>query len=160
QDVTPTAIALDAVSVVRDGVRILEDVTAAIPRGSVTALIGPNGAGKSTLLTAMLGLLPCQGTVRFTAVDGRPPRVGYVPQRLDFDRAAPITVLDFLAMGRQRRPLWFGVRRDVRERALETLRLVDAENLIASRLGRLSGGELQRVQLALALQDDPDVLLM
>jgi zinc transport system ATP-binding protein len=159
-----SAIRLQNVCVQRDGASILENITADFPRGGVTAIIGPNGAGKSTLLAAMLGLIPSKGVIEFLP-NGRTngharPRIGYVPQRLDFDREAPISVLDFLVMGQQRRPLWFGVRRKARETAVASLRNVQAEKLLNSPLGRLSGGELQRVQLALALQNDPDLVLL
>ena len=153
------AIRLEHVSVTRDGNTILDDITASVPKNSVTAVIGPNGAGKTTLLLAILGLVPREGRVIFEKPASR-MRLGYVPQRLDFDRATPVTVLDFLAMSHQRRPLWFGHTRRAKELAMTNLRRVQAEHLLGRPLGKLSGGELQRVQLALALQADPDVVLL
>jgi zinc transport system ATP-binding protein len=88
------------------------------------------------------------------------PPIGYVPQRLDFDRGMPITVLDFLAMATQIIPVWFGVRPTEKERALRFLKRVQADHLAKQQLGKLSGGELQRVQLALALQSEPQILLL
>jgi zinc transport system ATP-binding protein len=153
------AVRLDEVCVTRDGVCILHRVKAEIPEGRVTAIIGPNGAGKSTLLHAMLGLAPCIGKVEFLCANGK-PKIGYVPQRLDFDRQAPISVLDFLSLTQQRRPLWLGIAKHSREKALKSLARVQAEDLIHSPLGKLSGGELQRVQLALALMHDPDLVFL
>lgn len=167
------AIRLEAVSVSRDGLSILDRVTASIPTQAVTAIIGPNGAGKTTLLRAILGLIDHEGTISFPARRDlvvptptpaaratAPPAIGYVPQRLDFDRGMPIRVSDFLVMSLQRWPIWFGVRAPERDAALRNLRRVRAEHLYERPLGRLSGGELQRVLLALALQSDPEILLL
>lgn len=159
-NVAGAAIVLRDVSVIQDGVPILERISATIPAGQVAAIIGPNGAGKTTLLRAILGLVPYQGRVEVRGEPGRAPRIGYVPQRLDFDRAGPITVLDFLVMGRQRMPVWFGATASARRRAAECLARVQVEHLIGRPLGKLSGGELQRVQLALSLQHEPEILLL
>jgi zinc transport system ATP-binding protein len=153
------AVRLDDVCVTRDSVCILHRVKAAFPEGKVSAIIGPNGGGKTTLLNAMLGLAPCIGRVEYLCCNGR-PRIGYVPQRLDFDRQAPISVLDFLALNQQRRPLWLGIAGHARNKASAALARVQAEDLIYSPLGKLSGGELQRVQLALALMNDPDLVFL
>ncbi len=156
----PPAVVFDQVSVTIGGVRILEKVNAAVPRGSATAVIGPNGAGKTTLLMALLGQIGFGGRIHIEPTGGRASRIGYVPQRLDFDRGMPLTVLDLMVMGRQRRPLWIGLARRHRERALALLDAVKAEPLADRRLGALSGGELQRVLLALALEQDPDILIL
>lgn len=155
------AVALDNVTVAFEGVSILDGVSASVPRGGCTAVVGPNGAGKTTLLMALLGQIPSQGDIRiFNRPDGRPPRVGYVPQRLQFDRGLPMTVLDFLTMGPQQSPLWCGTRSVHRHAARHLLQAVRAETLEKRRLGALSGGELQRVLLALALQQNPDLLVL
>jgi zinc transport system ATP-binding protein len=155
------AVAFEDVTVSGGGVTILERVNAIVPRGGSTAIVGPNGAGKTTLLMALLGEIPHGGRVRLATVrDGRPPRIGYVPQRMAFDRGLPATVLEFLAMGRQRRPLWLGVARRPRERARDLLAAVRAAHLEGRPMGALSGGEVQRVLLALALQQDPDLLVL
>jgi len=148
------------VSVMLGGVHILESVSATVPPGSATAIIGPNGAGKTTLLLAMLEQIPFTGRIRLGEPSEDRPRLGYVPQHMDFDRNMPVTVMDLMAMGGQRLPLWFGVRRSCRRAAMELLAAVKAEHLAKRRLGALSGGELQRVLLALALQQDPQVLLL
>ena len=155
------AVAFEGVGVRLGGFDLLEEVTATVPRGGCTAVVGPNGAGKTTLLLALLGDLPYRGTIRRTAIaGGRPARIGYVPQRLQFDRGLPMTVREFLAMGPQRRPLWLGTRRRVREAGRDLLAAVGGEALETRALGVLSGGELQRVLLALALQQDPDILVL
>ncbi len=150
-------------SVRAGGVEILSGIDADIRCGEVTALVGPNGAGKTTLLLAILGLIDYTGTVRFCRAEehGRgAPRIGYVPQRLDFDRNTPMTVLDFFALSSQRYPVVFGHSGRSRTAARESLARAGAAHLEGRPLGRLSGGELQRVLLALALRDAPDILLL
>lgn len=154
------ALLFEAVTVVRGGIHILDTVSASVPLGSCTAIIGPNGAGKTTLLLALLGELPYQGRISFPGFAEERPRIGYVPQRLSFDRGLPLTVSEFLALGFQTRPLWFGVSRQRREKAEQALAQVRAQHLSKRRLGALSGGELQRVLLALALEQDPQLLVL
>ncbi|MGE5189088.1 MAG: metal ABC transporter ATP-binding protein [Gemmatimonadota bacterium] len=150
-------------SVRAGGVEILSGIDADIRCGEVTALVGPNGAGKTTLLLAILGLVEHTGTIRFCRAEehGRgAPRIGYVPQRLDFDRNAPMTVLDFFALSSQRFPVVLGRARSSREATRESLARAGAAHLASRPLGKLSGGELQRILLALALRDNPDILLL
>jgi zinc transport system ATP-binding protein len=154
------AVVFGNVSVRLDGVPILDGVTASVPKGGSTAVVGPNGAGKTTLLMALLRHTPFDGDIRIAAAGDKPPRIGYVPQRLQFDRGLPMTVRDFLVMGLQRRPLWLGIKRIHRERAVRLLADVRGEALEGRMLGVLSGGELQRVLLALALAQDPDLLVL
>ncbi len=160
-DLTDVAVTFTDVSVMIEGIPILENVSAAVPRGGWVAVVGPNGAGKTTLLLALLGQMPFRGSIRLAeAPGGRRPRIGYVPQRLQFDRGLPMTVMDFMVMGSQKMPLWLGARRRHRERARGLLAAVRAESLQQRQLGALSGGEFQRVLLALALQQDPDLLVL
>lgn len=156
-----TAVTFENVTVSLGGNTILENISARIPRGSCTAVVGPNGAGKTTMLLALLGEVPFTGGIRVSRADvGQPLRIGYVPQRLQFDRGMPLTVLEFMVMGWQRCPLWFGVRRIYRERAGELLASVKVDGLEKRRIGTLSGGEMQRVLLALALGQKPDLLVL
>ncbi|HNV72127.1 MAG TPA: metal ABC transporter ATP-binding protein, partial [Candidatus Ozemobacteraceae bacterium] len=157
-------LTLENVGVRRGGEEVLTDVNCQIHRGMVTAIIGPNGAGKTTLLQAILGLLPSTGRMRYfdgqgVERSGR-PKIGYVPQRLGFDRALPITVLEFLALMLQRRPIWISIKERTRERAQEALQKLHASHLLTRPLEGLSGGEMQRVLLAAALMDEPELLLL
>ena len=158
---TGVAVRFADLTVTLGGVSILDGVGAEVPAGGCTAIVGPNGAGKTTLLLAFLGEIEYQGRIHVApGRGGRPARLGYVPQRLQFDRYMPLTVTEFLAMGPQRSPLWLGLRKVQRQRAAALLESVRAGHLATRRLGALSGGELQRVLLALALQQDPDLLLL
>jgi zinc transport system ATP-binding protein len=141
------------------GVKILEGVNAEIRQAEITALIGPNGAGKTTLLLAILGIVPYRGKILFNGGSVQ-PRIGYVPQHLDFDRGMPATVMDFMLMGHQRRPLWISQARGPRERARAALAMTMSDQLASRRLGNLSGGELQRVLLTRALLEEPDIILL
>lgn len=142
---------------------ILKDINIHIHCGELTALIGPNGGGKTTLLKAILGEIPHTGSIRFLEAReqrSRKPVVGYVPQRLEFDWGAPVSVMDLFAASLSNRPACLGYSRKMRERALSGLDRVQAGHLLTRRLGDLSGGEMQRVLLALALDPGPDLLLM
>lgn len=141
-------------------VEILKEVTCTIPAGRTTAIIGPNGAGKTTLLLALLGLVPYTGTIHFHQTGGERPMMGYVPQRLDFDRGMPCTVQDLMALTMTRKPLWLGYRKSLEERVRQGLRKVGALDLAERFIGKLSGGELQRVLLAVALEGNPKILLL
>ncbi|MEK6779151.1 MAG: metal ABC transporter ATP-binding protein [Candidatus Deferrimicrobiota bacterium] len=150
-------------SVRAGGREILSGIDADIRCGEVTALIGPNGAGKTTLLHAILGLVAHTGEIRFCRAEEHgkgAPRIGYVPQRIDLDRNAPMTVLDFFALSSQRYPVFLGHSRKSRTDAEAALSKGGAGHLIHRPLGKLSGGELQRVLLALALRGSPDILLL
>ena len=155
---------LDCISVTLNGARVLENISLHLHCGELTTLVGPNGAGKSTLLRAVLGEVPHSGTIRFLPVFGRgredAPAVGYVPQQLDFDRFSPMSVQDLFscAFSRWSVALWHS-RRDHRT-AQQALDAVDAGHLIDRKLGQLSGGELQRVLLALSLTPVPNLLLL
>ncbi|SYZ74688.1 ABC transporter related protein [Candidatus Zixiibacteriota bacterium] len=156
------SVHFQTVSVIVDGLRILDGISTEIPAGSVTALIGPNGAGKTTMLKVMLGKMPYEGKVIYKDENGKSvaPRFGYVPQSMDFDRGQPMTVLDFLVMPYQRKPLWFGRRESLVARAVENLNIVESSHLADYQVGKLSGGELQRVLLASALCGNPNLLLL
>lgn len=142
---------------------IFEDVNIHVHCGQLTALIGPNGAGKSTLLKAILGEVEHSGNLNYVDAKDRHtghPVIGYVPQYLTFDVTAPTSVIDLFMACLSNRPVWLFSSRKIRQRVIDNLRRVKAEHLIDRRLGALSGGELQRILLALALDPIPDLLLL
>ena len=163
QACTLCRIALDKVQVIRGGQTLLSDVSMHIHCGQLTVLIGQNGAGKTTLIRALLGELPHGGAIRHVDENGRTIarlRTGYVPQHLDFDKEMPVTVEDFLAAAFSHRPVWTGVSRKTREKVQAALAAVDGAELARRPLGRCSGGEIQRVLLALAIHPTPDLLVL
>lgn len=141
---------------------VLEGVNLHLNCKELLALIGPNGAGKTTLLRAILGEIPYSGKINFLvrSAQKQRPAIGYVPQKLIFDPDSPISVLDLVAASIRRCPVWMGVRRAVREEAKESLKKFSADGLMHRRIGELSGGELQRVFLAMAMNPVPDLLLL
>jgi zinc transport system ATP-binding protein len=131
----------------RAGRTILQGIDIDIAPGEIVTLIGPNGAGKTTLVRVLLGLeRPDRGiTVRRKGLV-----VGYVPQRLEIDRAIPLNVTRFVELGRR-------AEQTEIDRALTE---VGAANFGDRQVSELSGGELQRVLLARALVRLPDVLVL
>ena len=149
-------------SVTIGGQKILKDVNLHVHCGEMVALIGPNGAGKSTFLKAVLGQREYDGVIAFSAPGQRSqkPRIGYVPQSPNFDPSDPVSVADLFACCQSRRPAFLGLSKAQREDILESLDLVHGKDLIDKRIGTLSGGELQRVLLALALEPMPNILIL
>jgi zinc transport system ATP-binding protein len=147
------------------GNHILKGISAGVTRGRITALIGLNGSGKTTLLRALLKEVPYTGRIQFHCGHDHsqptPEHVGYVPQRLAFDAQLPLTVCDLLALALQRWPLFLGVSRRTQRTMEELLKRVWLPpSLLAKPVAKISGGELQRVLLALALQPEPELLLL
>lgn len=154
----PPLLEIAALTVQRDRRRLLADVSLAVLPGSVHLLVGPNGAGKSTLFAAVLGLVEFTGSIRFHwRAAGR---IGYLPQTFAVDRTLPLTVGEFLALSRQRRPVCIGIGRAQRRHTDALLASVGLPGFGRRPLGALSGGELQRVLLANAIDPAPELLLL
>lgn len=164
---------LEGLSVRLQGDSILEDVSFHLHCGEIVALIGPNGAGKSSLFRSILGQMPYKGSITFspaggpairladgTVTGGKRPLVGYVPQAPSFDRGDPVSVLDFFTAATAKWPVWLPVPKQQRERAEACLSRVHGEDLLDKPMGALSGGQLQRVLLALALEPVPHILIL
>ncbi len=141
---------------------ILKDVNLHVHCGEMVALIGPNGAGKSTFLKAILGQREYNGTIAFSEPGQRSkkPRIGYVPQSPAFDPSDPVSVADLFACCMSKRPAFLGLGKTMHSTVLECLERVHGEELLHKRIGTLSGGELQRVLLALALEPMPNILIL
>lgn len=142
--------------------RALESVDLHIHCGELTAIIGPNGGGKSSLLKAILGEVSYSGEIVFkpSGGDNRKPLIGYVPQSVGVAKDTPMSVTDFLSLSMQKYPVWAGIRKKTRNAVHTALQLVSADHLAKRRLGELSGGELQRVLLARAMNPMPEILLL
>ncbi|SNY73977.1 zinc ABC transporter ATP-binding protein ZnuC [Enterobacter sp. CC120223-11] len=140
-------VTLENISVSFSQRRVLSDVSLTLKPGKILTLLGPNGAGKSTLVRVVLGLIaPDSGTIKR---DGK-LRIGYVPQKVHLDATLPLTVERFLRL----RP---GTRKD---EILPALKRVQAGHLLGAPMQKLSGGETQRVLLARALLNSPQLLVL
>jgi len=137
---------------------LLRNFSLSVSRGALHAIVGPNGAGKTTLLSAILGLVPFEGRI-VAHWTGR-GRIAYVPQHFHVDRTLPVTVADFLALTRQRRPVCLGVAAATRRRIVLLLERVGLAGFGDRPLSVLSGGELRRVLLANALDPLPELLIL
>jgi zinc transport system ATP-binding protein len=157
-------IRLEDVWVHYDNVAILEAVNLSIKRDDFLGIIGPNGGGKTTLLKVILGLVkPTSGKV--TVLGGTPQRnrkfIGYVAQNSLFDHDFPISVLEVVLMGRYGKVgLVKRFSEDDKKAALKALQTVEMINYKDKQIGRLSGGEQQRVLIARALVAEPKMLLL
>lgn len=142
---------------------IFRDVNMHIHCGQITAIIGPNGAGKSTLLKCMLNQFPHSGELHYEDAKNQHtghPQIGYVPQQLPIDKNAPTSVMDFFVASLSNLPIWLINSKKFEKKILSYLKRVKAEHLLHRKLGALSGGEMQRILLALSLNPMPDLLLL
>ena len=149
---------LQRVTVRQNREAILDGVTFAVRRGTIHAIVGGNGAGKSTLLTAILGQRPFDGEIAMCWSGSG--TVAYVPQSFPIDATLPVTVADFLALTRQRRPVCLGVSATTRRRIAHLLDRAGIAVLADRPLAGLSGGELRRVLLVHALDPEPELLIL
>jgi len=156
-------VRIDRSTLVLGGRTIWRDLRLEIGPGEFLTVIGPNGAGKTSLLKVLLGLLPASGVID---VLGRPPRkgnprIGYVPQQKAIDPDLPLRGRDLVRMGLDggRWGPGLGSRR-VQKRVAAVLNSVGATAYGDSPIGRLSGGEQQRLRIAQALIGDPTLLLL
>lgn len=130
---------------------VLDNVSFSLEEGDVLAIIGPNGSGKTTLFKAILGILPYEGSIE--VMDN--VRIGYVPQKLDIERDLPITVEEFLLLKKQQ----IAKTRAIYE-PIEVLKRVHMdERFLKKKFSDLSSGELQKIFVAWALIDKPNLLL-
>ena len=142
---------------------ILDDVSLHMHCGELTVVIGPNGAGKSTLLKAILGDVPHEGTIdlKETATGNHGNmKIGYVPQSLNIEREIPITVYDLFASFISNTPTWLFKSKKLYNKIYEQLKIFSVEDCIDKQVGKLSGGQLQRVMLSIAITPMPNLLIL
>lgn len=129
---------------------IFRDLSFKAPLGSSLVVIGPNGGGKTVLFRALIGSLPYEGSIRWASGT----KLGYVPQKLDIERALPVTGNDLLRAKA-------AIARTPHKMLLGVLKRVGLDNdTLTTPIGALSGGQFQEVLLAFALIGDPNVLLL
>jgi zinc transport system ATP-binding protein len=148
-----------------DNTPVLRGVNMRVPQGQIVALIGPNGSGKTTLLRCLLGLQKfSEGEVRIFGernVNKVLPRIGYVPQRLALERSFILSVREFLALRLRATRHWlFHSHKRLDELITPSLVQLGVENILDRPIAQLSGGQLQRVLIAFALLNKPELLLL
>lgn len=141
---------VDRLSVSFDATRVLANLSFTVSRASSLAVIGPNGAGKTVLLRALVGLIPHEGNIRWAAGT----RLGYVPQKLGLERDIPMTGQDFLNAR-------LALARGPRIGASNIADLLGLSTKVVQQpIGTLSGGQFQRLLIAVALIGQTNVLLL
>ncbi|BGI50795.1 MAG: zinc ABC transporter ATP-binding protein ZnuC [Arsenophonus endosymbiont of Ceratovacuna japonica] len=142
-----TVLKLKNISVNFGSHQIIKNISFDLHSGEILTLLGPNGAGKSTLAKIILGLIiPNQGKVIYQTK----LRVGYVPQKLSIDTTIPLIVKRFMTLKSKIKI----------KNVIQVLIRVDAEHLLEQKMQKLSGGETQRILLARALLNKPQLLVL
>ncbi len=129
-----------------EGETILENLNFKVKEGEVLTILGPNGAGKTVLLKTLLGLIPYEGKIKWK----ENVKIGYVPQRLPFIKDIPLNVKEFFKL------------KEVSEEKIKNVLLsvgIKDLKILKKRIGDLSSGQFQRILIAFALVDEPNVLL-
>ena len=145
------------------GRTIWSDVNLEVSAGEFVAILGPNGSGKTTLLRVLLGELGL--TAGRASVLGRSPgsanrEIGYLPQRRHFDPGVRVRGIDLVRLGLDGTRWGLPLRRSGNARVTEAIDLVGAGEYAARPIGRLSGGEQQRLLIAQALVSRPRLLIL
>ncbi|MGL4525125.1 MAG: metal ABC transporter ATP-binding protein [Spirochaetia bacterium] len=146
-------------SLTLDGIPILKNISINLFCHQLCALIGPNGAGKSSLLRCLTGEIKGDAHVYFKHTK-KNPRIGYVPQKLIFEKDSPMTALDLFFLAHSRKPIWLPQHSNQKKLFYQALATVKAAHLCNRKIATLSGGEQRRIVLALALCGNPELLLL
>jgi len=145
------------------GREIIHSINLHLHCGELSVIIGPNGSGKTTLLKAVCGEIKHTGRVLHRGLNKENlhnPKIGYVPQKLFSDSGSPMTVSYLFNATLTEKPIWLFHNKKKRHLIISALEQMSAEHLIDKKLSILSGGELQRVLVALATIPVPDLLLL
>ena len=159
------AVELKNVSVKYGDLDALKNINLKVSEGSFLGIIGPNGGGKTTLLKVVLGLIePFEGEVKIFGcpLEQSVDKIGYVPQISNFDRSFPISVLDVVLMARLGGKVRFfhQYKKEDIQKAEAVLEQMNLLQLRDRQIGKLSGGQLQRVLIARGLAVEPEILLL
>ena len=142
---------------------VLRDVNLHMHCGSLNAIIGKNGAGKSTLVRAILKDVPTEGTIEYRDTKNgkiKDLKIGYVPQSINIEKNTPLSVYDLIASYEYHYPVFLPKNKRIYEEIRKHLETFEAAELIDKQVCNLSGGQLQRVLLSMAIMDKPKLLLL
>lgn len=131
-------------NIVLDKEEIVKDLSFEIFQGEVLTILGPNGAGKTVLIKTLLGLFDFKGEIKWF----KKLKIGYVPQRLPYLKDLPITVKEFLFL-----------KEKGMEKILDVLNYLNiSKKDLKKKIGDLSSGQYQKILIAFALLDEPEIL--
>lgn len=156
-------IKINDISVKAGSQTIIDHINLHIHCGKISAIIGKNGAGKSTLIKAIIGEIKHEGTIEFTDLRNKTInnlKIGYVPQHMNIEKNTPMSVYDLFAAYISNVPIFLRKSPKVYNRVKDQLSIFQAQDLIDKRVSELSGGELQRVLLSIAITPVPNLLLL
>jgi len=137
---------LENVSLEINKTKIIRDISISIKKGEITTLIGPNGGGKTSIARILLGILkPTSGKI----VKDENLRIGYMPQKISFDKTIPLTAQDFVKLSDKN----IKIDEDLVEK-------LNVTNILNSQIQDLSGGQLQKILLIKALSNNPNLLVL
>lgn len=154
-------ISLDGVTVRFGDFKVLDDISFNTPIGTWICLVGPNGAGKTSLLRTMLGMQAYSGSIKYQGQEiyrNRSINIAYIPQQPEIPMG--MSVSEYVAMGRSKIDRWRRESKRSRQVLGETLELTQLLGMQDAPLTQLSGGELQRVYIARALVQEPEIMLL
>ena len=140
-------IKINALDVKYGGKKVLQNLHLSLIEREIVTIVGPNGSGKTTLFKAIIGTAP----ISSGKVILKPNlKIGYVPQQLNIDGSLPLTVSRFLQIAQKNNG----------KSLKQALEMVGIEDILKAQISKLSGGQMQRVLLARAIVNQPDVLLL
>lgn len=157
------SVKLENIFVQNGNSTLINNISLQINHGEIMALIGRNGSGKTTLLKSILNRISYSGNITFFNAQGKKiknPKIGYVPQKLQFEKNTPLTVLEFFASNMSKIPIWFTIVPSIEKKIVNILEKFNIKYLLNKSVANISGGELQRVLLAFALEPVPDILIL
>lgn len=150
-----TVLNIQGLSVSFSENKVIDNLSFSIQKADIIAVVGPNGAGKSVLFRALLGLIPYLGEINWKSG----LKISYVPQRFNIEKDFPLTVKEFLRLkSKNYGNILFALESVGLKTKNDNLHHVE-HHFLNQRIGWLSGGQLQRVLIAWAILDKPDVLL-
>jgi zinc transport system ATP-binding protein len=152
-------VSIQKVTAGYNGTPVLRDLSLDIFPNDFLGVIGPNGGGKTTLSKVLLGILkPYSGRVRFP--QGR-PNIGYLPQVSQTDHSFPVTVIDVILSGLATPGNWWkSLKKEHKNKARQLIHKTGLDGMAGRPVGELSGGQFQRVLLARAIINDPQLLVL